>query len=288
MATILVTGSEGQLGNELRLLSKNYYGYDFSFADIKELDLTNVDRTRDYIRSLSPDWIINCAAYNLVDKAEIDSESAMLVNSEAVNNIAAAIRGTDCRFIHVSTDYVYEGTGNTPYNEESPVNPLSAYGRSKLAGERNALLHPSSMVIRTSWLYSSFGKNFVKTILRLAKEKESIPVVFDQAGTPTYAADLAGAIMTIVAGVIRNQFAFKAGVYNYSNEGVCSWFDFAYEIAKQAKLECRIDPILSKDFPQAAKRPTYSVMDKSKIRENFGVQIPYWRDSLEICMKLIE
>jgi dTDP-4-dehydrorhamnose reductase len=288
MATILITGSEGQLGNELRLLSRKYYGYDFSFADIKELDLTNSERTKDFIGKLSPDWIINCAAYNLVDKAETDSESAILVNSTAVSNITSAIMGTDCRFIHVSTDYVYEGVSNTPYNEESPVNPLSAYGRSKLAGEKNALLHPSSMVIRTAWLYSSFGKNFVKTMLRLGKEKESIPVVFDQTGTPTYAADLAGAIMTIIAGVIRNQFAFKAGIYNYSNEGVCSWFDFAHEVMKFAGLECRIDPILSKDFPQAAKRPSYSVMDKSKIRENYGLSIPHWRDSLENCMKLIE
>jgi dTDP-4-dehydrorhamnose reductase len=288
MATILITGSDGQLGNELRLVSRNYYGYDFTFADIKELDLTNSGMTNDFIRDLSPDWIINCAAYNLVDKAETDSESAMLVNSTAVSNITAAIRGTDRRFIHVSTDYVYEGIGNIPYNEESPVNPLSAYGRSKLAGEKNALLHPSSMVIRTAWLYSSFGKNFVKTILRLGREKESIPVVFDQTGTPTYAADLAAAIMTIVSGVIRNQFAFKAGIYNYSNEGVCSWFDFAHEIVRQAGLGCRIDPILSKDFPQAAKRPSYSVMDKSKIRENFGLRIPHWRDSLEKCMKLIE
>jgi dTDP-4-dehydrorhamnose reductase len=288
MATILITGSDGQLGNELRLLSRNYYGYEFTFADIKELDLTNGERTNDFIHALSPDWIVNCAAYNLVDKAETDPESAILVNSTAVSNITAAIKGTDCRFIHVSTDYVYEGTANIPYNEESPVNPLSAYGRSKLAGEKNALLHPSSMVIRTAWLYSSFGKNFVKTILRLAREKESIPVVFDQTGSPTYAADLAGAIMSIVAGVIRNQFAFKAGIYNYSNEGVCSWFDFAHAIVKQAGLACRIDPILSKDFPQAARRPSYSVMDKSKIRENFGLRIPHWRDSLEICMKLIE
>lgn len=287
MAVILITGADGQLGSELKELSGKYYGYDFIFTDIRDLDLTNPLQVSDSVKSNSPDWIINCAAYNLVDKAESEPDSAMKINSEAVRNIADAISNTACRFIHVSSDYVYEGTSSVPYNEDSPVNPLSAYGRSKLSGEKSALIHPASMVIRTSWLYSSYGKNFVKTIMKYAAEKETMNVVFDQTGTPTYAADLAAAIMHIVSGVIRNHLAFKPGIYNYSNEGVCSWYDFAAEIVNEAGLDCRIVPILSADFPQAAKRPSYSVMDKSKIKENYELTIPHWHESLKRCMKLI-
>jgi len=198
MAVILITGANGQLGNELKVVSKNYYGYDFIFTDIETLDLSSTEQTDGFIRRTRPDWIINCAAYNLVDKAETDTASAMMVNSTAVKNITEAIRGSECRFIHISTDYVYDGTANVPYNEHVLPNPQSAYGKSKLSGEKFALLHHGSMIIRTSWLYSSFGNNFVKTILRHAAEKESLRVVFDQTGTPTYAADLVGAIMTIV------------------------------------------------------------------------------------------
>jgi dTDP-4-dehydrorhamnose reductase len=287
MAVILVTGSDGQLGNELRVLSKNYYGYEFHFTDISTLDLTDSRQTEDFINNLKPDWIINCAAYNLVDKAETDQEAAMKINAEAVKNITDVIKGTECRFIHVSTDYVYGGNSPYPCNEDMTPDPQSAYGRSKLAGEKFALQHPGSMIIRTSWLYSSFGKNFVKTITRLGKEKESLPVVFDQTGTPTYAADLAGAIMHIVSGVIRNRFVFNSGVYNYSNEGVCTWYDFAVEIIKEAGLTCKINPIVSADFPQTAKRPTYSVMDKKRIRETYDLEIPHWRTSLQNCFKLL-
>lgn len=287
MAIILITGADGQLGNELRVLSKNYYGYEFHFTDVSTLDLTDRSQTEDYINNLKPDWIINCAAYNLVDKAEADPEAALKINAEAVKNITDVIRGTECRFIHVSSDYVYEGNTPLPCNENMTANPLSAYGRSKLAGEKFALQHPGSMIIRTSWLYSSFGNNFVKTILRLGKEKESLPVVFDQTGTPTYAADLAGAIMHIVSGVIRNHFVLNSGLYNYSNEGVCSWYDFAVEIIRESGLQCKIKPILSADFPQAAKRPAYSVMDKTRIREAYDLEIPYWRTSLQNCLKLL-
>ncbi len=288
MAVILVAGANGQLGNELKVVSKNYYGYDFIFTDIDTLDLSNSSKTYEFIKDSKPDWIINCAAYNLVDKAESDADAANIVNSTSVKNITDSIRESECRFIHISTDYVYDGTSNVPYNEESVPNPLSAYGKSKLAGEKYALLHPGSMVIRTSWLYSSYGNNFVKTIIRHGKEKESLRVVFDQTGTPTYAADLATAIMNIVSGVIRNQFALKAGIYNYSNEGVCTWYDFAVEIIKEAGLNCRIHPILTKDYLLPAPRPAFSVMDKSKIKENYGLTIPYWRDSLTRCMKLLK
>jgi dTDP-4-dehydrorhamnose reductase len=287
MAIILITGASGQLGNELKVVSKNFYGYDFIFTDIDTLDLTSPEQTSEFIKKSKPDWIINCAAYNLVDKAETEPEMAMLINSTAVKNITEVIQGTECKFIHISSDYVYNGESNVPYNEYSLTNPLSAYGRSKLAGEKQALVHQGSMIIRTSWLYSSFGNNFVKTILKHGKEKESLRVVFDQTGTPTYAADLAGAIMSIISGVIRNQIALNAGIYNYSNEGTCSWYDFAVEIAKEAGLSCRIDPVLTKDYQMAAQRPAYSVMDKSKIKDNYNLSIPHWRSSLIKCIKLL-
>jgi len=288
MAIILITGAKGQLGSELKEVSKNYYGYDFIFTDIDSLDITSLEKTSEFIKKSNPDWIINCAAYNLVDKAETEPDQALLINGTAVKNITEVIRGSECRFIHVSSDYVYDGSSNVPYNENIPANPLSAYGRSKLAGEKYALLHQGSMIIRTAWLYSSFGNNFVKTILRNAAEKESLKVVFDQTGTPTYAADLAGAIMNIISGVIRNQIAMNSGIYNYSNEGVCSWYDFASEIIKESGLTCQVLPVLTKDYPQTSKRPAYSVLDKSKIKENYGLSIPHWRDSLIKCLKLLK
>jgi dTDP-4-dehydrorhamnose reductase len=288
MAIILITGAKGQLGSELKEVSKNYYGYDFIFTDIDSLDITSLEKISEFIKKSKPDWIINCAAYTLVDKAEAEPDHALLINGTAVKNITEVIRGSECRFIHVSSDYVYDGSSNVPYNENIPANPLSAYGRSKLAGEKYALLHNGSMIIRTAWLYSSFGNNFVKTILRNAAEKESLKVVFDQTGTPTYAADLAGAIMNIISGVIRNQIAMNSGIYNYSNEGVCSWYDFASEIIKESGLTCQVLPVLTKDYPQAAKRPVYSVLDKSKIKENYGLSIPHWRDSLIKCLKLLK
>ena len=288
MAIILITGCDGQLGNELKTVSRSYYGYDFIFTDINTLDITNQEQTLEFIKKNSPDWIVNCAAYNLVDKAESESEKAMLINGIAVRNISEAIKGSECRFIHVSSDYVYDGKSNIPYNENNQPDPASAYGKSKLAGEKYALLHSGSMIIRTSWLYSSFGNNFVKTILRRAAEKETLNVVFDQTGTPTYAADLADAIMGIISGVIRNQMAMTSGIFNYSNEGVCTWYDFASEIVKESCLTCKIQPVLSKDFHQVAQRPSYSVMDKSKIKESYGLSIPHWRTSLLKCMKLLK
>ena len=287
MAVILVTGSEGQLGNELKVASKSYYGYDFIFTDIKTLDLTDPVQTADFIKQCHPDWIINCAAYNFVDKAELEPDAAIKINGTAVGNIINVIKNSECRFIHISSDYVYDGIACQPYNENVAANPQSAYGRSKLAGEKYVLNHSASMIIRTSWLYSSFGNNFVKTIIKNAREKGLLNVVFDQTGTPTYAADLAGAIMSIVSGVIRNQFALNAGIYNYSNQGACTWYDFAVEIVKESHLFCIVNPVLSKDFNQAAKRPSYSVMDKSKIRENYNLQIPHWRESLVNCMRLL-
>jgi dTDP-4-dehydrorhamnose reductase len=288
MARILITGANGQLGNELKVTSKNFYGYEYIFTDIDTLDLTNKDQVSEFIKQSRPDWIVNCAAYNLVDKAESEPDMAMLINGTSVNNITEVIKGSECKFIHMSTDYVYDGSSNVPYNEYIVANPQSAYGRSKLAGEKFALQHQGSMIIRTSWLYSSFGNNFVKTILKHAAVKESLNVVFDQTGTPTYAADLAEAIMHIISGVIRNQIAMNSGIYNYSNEGVCSRYDFAVAIVDEAGLKCIVNPILTKDYRQDAKRPVYSVLDKNKIKDNYGLSIPHWSTSLQKCMKLLK
>jgi len=287
MAIILVTGASGQLGSELKVVSEKYLGYEFLFTDIGELDITNNEEIRKFFRENNPDWVINCAAYNAVDKAEDEPETANLLNTIAVRNIADAVRGSDCRFVHMSTDYVFSGKSNIPYTEDSPTAPNGAYGASKLNGEKEALTHHGSMVIRTSWLYSSFGNNFVKTVITKGKEKGVLKVVFDQIGTLTYAADLAGTIMQTIAGVIRNQLPFNAGIYHYSNEGVCSWFDFAIEIVKESGINCKVLPILSSEFHSKAKRPFYSVLDKTKIKETYNIEIPHWRDSLRRCIKLI-
>lgn len=287
MAVILITGAGGQLGSELKTASGNYYGYDFIFTDIDTLDIGDKAKTSDFIRNTNPDWIINCAAYNQVDKAEEDSATADLVNRAAVSHITEAIRSTECRFIHFSTDYVFSGMSCQPYNEFSEPGPINAYGMSKLAGEKAALTHHASMIIRTSWLYSSFGTNFVKTILRKARENESLNVVFDQVGTPTYAADLAEAVLAIVSGVIRNKITYSPGIYHYSNEGVCSWYDFAEEVVREAGLACRIVPVLSSRYPMLAQRPSYSVLDKGKIREKYGLAIPHWRSSMKKCLGLL-
>lgn len=287
MAVILVTGANGQLGSELRQASKSFYGYDFAFTDIAELNIADAGKTLSFIGTLKPDWIINCAAYNAVDKAESEPDAAMLINSTSVKNIAEAIKGSDCRFIHISTDYVFSGEACIPYDENSPTDPQTAYGRSKLAGERAALMHNRTMIIRTSWLYSAYGSNFVKTILARARENKPLRVVFDQAGSPTWAAGLAGTIMSIISRVIRNQAAFLPGIYHYSDEGVCSWYDFAEAIIEEAKLGCKVIPIRSSEFNSAAKRPSYSVLDKSKIKENYSIEIPHWRTSLKKCIAQI-
>jgi len=284
MSTILVTGASGQLGSELRELSSHFGGYTFIFTDYEELDITDASSSESFIKTAAPDWIINCAAYTAVDKAENEPEKAKLINAAGVRNIRKAITDTDCRLIHISTDYVFDGTKNTPYSEEDPVNPVAVYGTTKLEGEKEALIHPYTLVIRTAWLYSSYGNNFLRTIMKKAGSSESATVVFDQVGTPTYAADLASAIMEIISGVIKNRHAFAPGIYNYSNEGVCSWYDFATEIVKSAGSTCKVMPILSSAYKSAAHRPAYSVLDKDKIKEAYNLQIPHWRDSLLKCI----
>jgi len=287
MTTILVTGASGQLGSDIRELSARYSGYEFIFTDTGELDITDAEATSAFIAANTPSWVINCAAYTAVDRAEEEEGLATLINGTGVENIVTALRGTECRLIHISTDYIFDGTSPVPYTEDDSPSPSSAYGRSKLAGEKAALLWPNTIIIRTSWLYSSYGSNFVKTILRKAGSAQEISVVFDQAGSPTYAADLAAAIMEIISGVIRNRHNFVPGIFNYSDEGVCSWYDLACEIVKEAGSECSVLPVRSSAWPSRVRRPSYSVLDKARIKEYYNITIPHWRTSLNNCISKI-
>lgn len=287
MTTILVTGASGQLGSEIRERSVRYSGYNFVFTDVDELDITDHDATSEFIRGVTPSWIVNCAAWTAVDRAEDEEEAATLINGKGVENIVSALSGSDCRLIQISTDYVFDGSSPEPYSEDDPPAPVSAYGRSKLAGERAAMGWPHTLIIRTSWLYSSYGSNFVRTILRKAGSEESISVVFDQAGSPTYAADLSAAILDIISGVIQNRHLFVPGIFNYSDEGVCSWYDLATEIVSAAGSACAVIPVRSALFPSKVRRPAYSVLDKGKIREHYNLAIPHWRTSLNNCITKI-
>lgn len=285
---ILVTGANGQLGNELKVLSVNYPELQFLFTDVDELDITREDVTASFLEKEKPDFIINCAAYTAVDKAENDFENAEKINAIAPKLLAKYSGKIKSKLIHVSTDYVFDGTSSTPYSENDTVNPKSVYGITKLKGEENCLAeNPDSVIIRTSWLYSSFGNNFVKTMLRLGKERSSLNVVFDQIGTPTYAADLAAAILKIIEVSEKDTRKFVPGIYHFSNEGVASWYDFAKVIFEISEINCTVAPIVSEEFPTPAKRPHYSVLNKSKIRNIFDCKIPYWRDSLKKCIEIV-
>ena len=279
---ILVTGANGQLGSELRQISGNFPNFRFFFTDVAELDITNPCAIHDFFEKNEIQTVINCAAYTAVDKAESDEPAAMRINAAAVEYLANTCKQTDATLIHISTDYVYDGCACKPYGEDHPTAPASVYGRSKLAGEKAALTVSKSVVIRTSWLYSPFGVNFVKTMLRLGKERETLNVVFDQTGTPTYAADLAQAIMEIAKTAEQNRL--NTGIFHYSNEGVCSWYDFAREIMQQAGLKCAVRPIETKDYPAPAPRPHYSVLNKARIKAAYGLEIPHWTESLNRCL----
>lgn len=287
MTGILITGSAGQLGSELKELSAKFSGYSFIFTDTPEMDITDAVAAGAFIRESAPSWIINCAAYTAVDKAEDEEALATLVNAKGVENIVNAISGTECRLIHISTDYVFDGNSPRPYTEDDMISPTSSYGRSKLAGEAAALACPRAMVIRTSWLYSSYGKNFVRTILSKAGSSQSINVVADQTGSPTYAADLAAVIMEIISGTIQNRHNFVPGIFNYADEGHCSWFDLATEIVAAAGSECRVNAVRSSAYPSVVKRPAFSVLDKTKIKETYNITIPHWRVSLNKCISKI-
>ena len=282
---ILITGAYGQLGNEIKVLSVAFPDWQFLFTDVDTLDITNENALEIWFQKNKPGFVINCAAYTAVDKAESDAETAEKVNSLAPKLLAKFSKKFDAKLIHISTDYVFDGESFTPYTEEAEVNPKSVYGESKLMGEQNCFEeNPDTIVIRTSWLYSTFGNNFVKTMLRLGKDRGQLNVVFDQVGTPTYAADLANAILSIIQISENEPEKFVPGIYHYSNEGVASWYDFAKAIFEISGISCTIYSVLSDQFPSAAKRPGYSVLNKAKIKKVFDITVPYWRDSLNICV----
>ena len=283
---ILVTGANGQLGCEMRRLgavSPNNY----IFTDVAELDITDSDAVMRVVKECAIEAIVNCAAYTNVDKAESDEAMAELINATAVGNLARAMKEVGGTLFHVSTDYVFGREGNTPRTEDMPLDPLGVYGRTKLHGEEAiAQSGCKALIFSTAWLYSVFGNNFLKTMMRLTAEREQINVVFDQVGTPTYAGDLALAIFSIIeAGVYEG----NEGIYHFSDEGVCSWYDFAVEIAAAAgNTSCRINPCHSSEFPSPVTRPPYSVLDKTKIKNTFDIDIPHWRESMEYCIKRIK
>lgn len=285
---ILITGANGQLGNEMRVLSTQHTQHTYFFTDIAELDITSREAVNQFVTDNEIDIIVNCAAYTNVDKAEIDEDMAHKINALAVENLGLS----GARVIHISTDYVFSGEACVPYSETDPVAPRTAYGRTKREGE--VLLQavcPESIIIRTAWLYSTFGNNFVKTMLRLGQERESLGVVFDQIGSPTYAADLAVAIFAAI-----NAPVWQAGVYHFTNEGVCSWYDFTHEIFARAQsllnkeaaekvAACQLRSILSSEYQYQTPRPHYSVLNKAKIKRTFGIAIPHWTDALQVCLE---
>ena len=281
---ILVTGSNGQLGSELKELAPSYPAYEFIFLTRNELPLDNDDSLKEVIRSHQPNYIINCAAYTAVDKAESEKELAFQVNAKAVGSMAQVCTEMGARFIHISTDYVFDGNRRTPLKEDDSVSPVNFYGESKLAGEKLAQKNnPHSIIIRTSWVYSFYGKNFVKTMMRLMAEKESISVVNDQWGSPTYAANLAQAIIQII-----ETKTWQPGIYHFSDEGVITWFEFAREIGSLVQTSCVIQPTTTANFPTPAKRPLYSVMVKDKIRQNYSIVPRPWKESLQECIHKIK
>jgi dTDP-4-dehydrorhamnose reductase len=284
MKKIWVTGSKGQLGTEILLQKELVSTARFLFTDIEELDLCDDKKVKEFMLSNKPDIVINCAGYTAVDKAEEDEENAFRLNMNVPAMLSELSGESGSKFIHISTDYVFDGELNRPYTEEDNPNPQSVYGTSKLAGEKEVLKNNASLIIRTAWLYSAHGHNFMKTILRLGKERDSIGVVFDQVGSPTSAADLANAILMICNKLITEEKDF-GGIFHYSNEGVCSWYDFALQIKQIAKLPFRINPITTDQYPLPAKRPVYSVFNKSKIKSVFNLEIPYWADSLKECLQ---
>jgi len=281
--TILVTGANGQLGREMQVIAAAYPAYHFLFVTKEELPIDNEAAVKNYFNQHAVAVCVNCAAYTAVDKAETETDKAYSVNATAAGNLAATCNENGSLFIHISTDYVFDGTAAIPYTEDHPVHPVNAYGASKLKGEELAWQNnPASIIIRTSWVYSSFGSNFVKTMLRVMKERESVNVVSDQQGCPTYAADLAAAIMQIINSANRT-----AGIYNYANSGVINWYEFATAIKELAGSKCIVHPIPSSQYPTPARRPNYSVLDTSKIQLTFNLTIPAWRSSLAKCMALL-
>ncbi len=277
---ILVTGANGQLGNEMQVLARENLQHTYFFTDVQELDICDEQAVYAYVSEHKIDIIVNCAAYTAVDKAEDNAELCDKLNNIAPGYLARAAQANGAAMIQVSTDYVFDGTAHIPYTEEEPTCPASVYGSTKLAGEQNVMDHcEKAMVIRTAWLYSIYGNNFVKTMIRLGQERDSLGVIFDQIGTPTYANDLAQAIFAAInKGVVR-------GIYHFSDEGVCSWYDFTVAIHRLAGIaSCKVKPLHTADYPAKAPRPHYSVLDKTKIKDTFGIEIPHWEESLKRCI----
>jgi dTDP-4-dehydrorhamnose reductase len=288
---ILVTGSNGQLGQELKALANAFPAFSFLFTTREELPIHEFDAVRSFFTAYQPAYCINCAAYTAVDKAETEKEQAFLVNATSVGVLAKACAESGARFIHISTDYVFDGQSPQPYTEDAPVNPVNMYGASKLQGEQLCMQHNAeSIIIRTAWVYSEFGNNFVKTMLRLMKDRPQINVVNDQVGAPTYAADLAACIMKIVSSewsVVRKTSStgnWQAGIYHYSNRGRISWYDFAVAIKELSGSSCTVNPIPSSGYPTPAKRPSFSLLNTSKIEQVCGCAIPEWKEALQRCL----
>jgi len=282
---LLITGCNGQLGNELKVLAENYTQHQFTFTDIEELDISNFDAIEKYLKKNIPDCIINCAAYTAVDKAEGEKEKAFLINSVAAKHLAELSTKFNALLLHISSDYIFDGKSSKPYVETDSSNPKSLYGKTKLNGEVEIVFNAKkAIIIRTSWLYSSFGTNFVKTIIDKGKEKGELNVVSDQIGTPTYARDLAKTILEIIPDYHPKN---KTEIYHFSNEGVASWYDFAKEILQLANIKCKVNPVETKDYPTAAQRPQYSLLNKTKIKKEFHIEIPYWKDSLKDCIRIL-
>ena len=277
---ILITGSNGQLGKELKKLESSFPQYEFVFLSREDLPIHHFELLRNFFKGYHPQYLINCAAYTAVDRAEAEKDLAFQVNAEAVGVMAAVCKEYNTKLIHISTDYVFDGTATKPYTEEAPTNPQSVYGASKLKGEQETLkFNPDAIIIRTAWVYSEFGKNFVKTMLKLMSEREEINVVSDQVGSPTYAADLATVILQIISSE-----KWVPGIYHYSNDGVISWYDFAVAIKELTASSCKINPITTAQYPTPAKRPAYSVLDKSKIQSAFNIPEKNWKESLSVCL----
>jgi len=286
---ILVTGGNGQLGKELREFSSLHTGLDFVFLSREDLPIEQFELVRNYFNTLKPGYCINCAAYTAVDKAESEEDLAFLINGEAVGVLAAVCKEHNTKFVHISTDYVFNGDATYPYTENFPTDPINVYGASKLEGEKQAMeLNPDSIIIRTSWLYSSFGKNFVKTMMKLMNEKDEIKVINDQLGSPTNAEDLAETIFNVIANCHLQIYNWDPGIYNFSNKGIITWYDFAKAIKEIINSPCSIKPISTAEYPTPAKRPAYSVLDKTKIQKTFGVQLKDWKKSLASCIEKIE
>jgi dTDP-4-dehydrorhamnose reductase len=281
---VLVTGKNGQLGSELTVLSKDFDQFEFVFTDVASMDISDKEKVSAFFQKYKPVVCINAAAYTAVDKAETNQELAIKINADAVGNLARTCSENNTRLIHISTDYVFDGTASTPYMEDHPVSPVNFYGETKLLGERAAMENLSStVIIRTSWVYSYYGNNFVKTMLRLFQERESVSVINDQFGSPTYAADLAEVIMTIAM-----QQPNTGGIYHFSNEGIISWYDFAIAIRNFSGLKCDVKAVDTSSYPTPAKRPTYSVMNKEKIKATFGIKLKDWNESLRQCIQLLQ